>query len=125
MVSSGRYVAKGDKGQVATVLPKNFGVSVHSVENAIAAEKLGADYITAGHIFSTSCKPGLTPRGEEFLRQVAAAVDIPVYGIGGIGSENIDKIKNCGAAGACLMSSLMESENPSEFLDEISTIITG
>ncbi len=61
-----------------------LGTSVHSVEEAIEAEKLGATYITAGHVYATDCKKGLPPRGLLFLREVCEAVDISVYGIGGI-----------------------------------------
>ena len=48
------------------------------------AERLGATYVTAGHIFTTDCKKGLPPRGLDFLKNVCDAVTIPVYGIGGI-----------------------------------------
>lgn len=82
------------------------GVSVHSVEEAITAQALGASYITAGHIFTTDCKKGVPPRGLKFLQDVCSTVDIPVYAIGGISSENIELIKNI-ADGACQMSELM------------------
>lgn len=61
-----------------------IGTSVHSVEDAMEAEQLGATYVTAGHIFTTDCKKGLPPRGLDFLKNVCDAVTIPVYGIGGI-----------------------------------------
>ena len=60
------------------------GTSVHSVEDAIEAEKLGASYLTAGHIYVTDCKKGLPPRGTGFLREVCLQVSVPVYAIGGI-----------------------------------------
>jgi thiamine monophosphate synthase len=47
---------------------KTIGTSVHSVEEAIEAQKLGAIYISAGHIFATDCKKDLPPRGLEFLK---------------------------------------------------------
>ncbi len=88
-----------------------LGASCHSVEDALEAQALGCTYITAGHVFETDCKKGLPGRGLEFLRNVCAAVDIPVYGIGGIDSDNIILVRNAGASGACLMSSLMISED--------------
>ena len=88
-----------------------LGASCHSVEDALEAQVLGCTYITAGHVFETDCKKGLPGRGLEFLRNVCAAVDIPVYGIGGIGIDNIAMVRNAGASGACLMSSLMATEN--------------
>ncbi len=68
------------------------GTSIHSVSEAVEAEKLGASYLTAGHIYVTDCKKGLPPRGLPFLQHVCQAVQIPVYGIGGI---KIDKKHNC------------------------------
>ena len=56
-----------------------IGVSVHSVEEAIFAEKMGAGYVTAGHIFLTDCKKGLAARGLPFLKNVCESVGIPVY----------------------------------------------
>jgi thiamine-phosphate pyrophosphorylase len=81
------------------------------VEEALEAQTLGCTYITAGHVFETDCKKGLPGRGLEFLRKVCAAVDIPVYGIGGIDADNIVQVRAAGASGACLMSSLMVSED--------------
>lgn len=84
------------------------GVSTHSVDEAVEAEKLGAAYITAGHVFVTDCKKGLPPRGLDFLKNVCENTKIPVYAIGGIKRENIDSVIKCGAAGGCVMSSLMK-----------------
>lgn len=88
-----------------------LGASCHSVEDALEAQALGCTYITAGHVFETDCKKGLPGRGLEFLRNVCVAVDIPVYGIGGIDPDNIAFARNAGASGACLMSSLMLCED--------------
>ena len=88
-----------------------LGASCHSVEDALEAQALGCTYITAGHVFETDCKKGLPGRGLDFLRNVCAAVEIPVYGIGGIDSDNIALVSNAGASGACLMSSLMATED--------------
>lgn len=86
---------------------ETVGASVHSVEEAQKAERLGAAYITAGHIFATDCKKGLAPRGLEFLKSVCNAVNIPVYAIGGITPENAQSALDCGAAKVCVMSGLM------------------
>ena len=88
-----------------------LGASCHSVEDALEAQALGCTYITAGHVFETDCKKGLPGRGLDFLRNVCAAVDIPVYGIGGIDADNIALVRDAGANGACLMSSLMATED--------------
>lgn len=90
---------------------KNFstiGISVHSVNEAIEAQKLNASYITAGHIFETDCKKGLPGRGLNFLHEVTSSVKIPVYAIGGIDENNIDSVIQTGAYGACVMSGFMK-----------------
>lgn len=84
------------------------GVSVHAAEEALLAQKCGATYVTAGHIFVTDCKKGLAPRGIDFLRAVCSAVEIPVYAIGGIHEENMDRCVQAGAAGVCMMSDYMK-----------------
>jgi thiamine-phosphate pyrophosphorylase len=68
---------------------------------------LGASYVTAGHIFATDCKKGLEPRGITFLENVCASVDIPVYAIGGISSDNYMEALDAGAQRVCMMSALM------------------
>jgi len=95
---------------------EHMGVSVHSAEEAVAAWKAGASCLTAGHIFATDCKKGVLPRGLSFLEEVCRSVRIPVYAIGGISPENAQSCIQAGAAGICLMSSLMKAENPGDFL---------
>jgi thiamine-phosphate pyrophosphorylase len=84
-----------------------LGASCHSVEDAVKAERLGCTYITAGHIFATDCKKGVPPRGLEFLKEVCESIDIPVYAIGGINSENMNLTIEAGAKGVCIMSGFM------------------
>lgn len=96
-----------------------LGVSCHSAEDAIMAEKLGATYITAGHIFETDCKKGIKGRGLEFLQNVCKSVQIPVYAIGGITAQNIGEVKKSGACGVCVMSSMMKCENVEKYLGEL------
>lgn len=83
------------------------GASVHSPLEAMEAERLGADYVTAGHVFATDCKKGLEPRGISFLEDTVKSVKIPVYAIGGISRKNLQQVKAAGAAGACVMSQMM------------------
>ena len=88
-----------------------IGASCHSLEDAKEAERLGCTYITAGHIFRTDCKKGLPGRGLPFLRNICQNIAIPVYAIGGISNENIDAVRQTGAAGACIMSGFMVNSN--------------
>ena len=77
-------------------LVKCLGVSVHTLDEAVAAEAAGADFIVFGPIFNT---PGKTAIGIAPLRAVTAAVRIPVLAIGGITNENSAQIVAAGAAG--------------------------
>ena len=95
---------------------RRLGASCHSVAEAREAEALGCTYITAGHIFDTACKAGTPGRGLDFLREVCAAVGIPVYAIGGIAPENFRAVRAAGAAGGCVMSGLMTCPDPAAYL---------
>lgn len=95
---------------------ETIGVSVHSQEQARSALRLGADYLSAGHVFATDCKKGLAPRGLGFLSEICGEIPIPVYAIGGISAENIRSVQEAGAAGACVMSGIMRSEAPEEYV---------
>lgn len=89
-----------------------IGVSIHSKEEAVAARELGADELTAGHIYETSCKSGLAPRGLQFLKEISLAAKLPVNAVGGITPDRVDEILQAGASGICVMSSLMQCEDP-------------
>lgn len=89
---------------------KMIGVSTHSVEEALAAQKMGASYVTASHIFATQCKAGLEPRGLCYLKEVVDAVDIDVYALGGICPDNISLCIKTGADGVCMMSEYMNGD---------------
>ena len=77
-------------------LVRTLGRSVHSADEAIAAEAGGADFVIFGPIFET---PGKNPVGLEALRAVTQAVKIPVLAIGGITHENTPLVLGAGAAG--------------------------
>ncbi|MBP3702925.1 MAG: thiamine phosphate synthase [Lachnospiraceae bacterium] len=85
------------------------GASIHSVEEAVRAEALGATYLTASHIFPTDCKKGVPPKGLDFLKEVVEAVHIPVYALGGITKDRTDDVMSTGAAGYCMMSEFMKA----------------
>lgn len=88
---------------------ETVGISTHSISDALCAERLGATYITAGHIFETDCKKGVPPRGLDFLKEVCASVSIPVYAIGGIHRENTQSALDAGAFGVCRMEWFMNA----------------
>lgn len=88
------------------------GVSVHSVAEARQAAALGAGYLIAGHVFDTACKADTPPRGLSLLTTIHGAVNLPLYAIGGINAQNLAAVQQTGINGACLMSSLMQAEDP-------------
>lgn len=85
-----------------------IGISIHSFNEALKSQELGADYLLYGHVYETECKKGLKPRGLEELRKICEQVIIPVYGIGGINEKNYMDVLNVGAKGIAVMSSLMK-----------------
>ncbi|OFI05863.1 regulatory protein TenI [Clostridium acetireducens DSM 10703] len=88
-----------------------IGVSIHSLEEAIKAEKLGANYVLAGHVFETNCKKGLKPRGLDFIKNIKSNISIPIIAIGGINNKNVSSVIESGASGVAIMSSAMECDN--------------
>jgi thiamine-phosphate pyrophosphorylase len=123
---SGEAFSRGTAVQGTAAIPSiaampgiAWGVSVHSAAEARNAEDQGAAWLIAGHVFPTDCKKGLEARGLDFLATVAGAVKVPVYGIGGITEDNIALLPQTGAAGVCLMSSLMETEDPAGLLTRL------
>ena len=87
------------------------GVSIHSLEEAILAEKLGADYILASNIYATKCKEGLKGKGVTFLKEIKEKTNIKVIALGGITSKNIKDVLKEKIEGVAVMSTLMESNN--------------
>lgn len=82
------------------------GVSVQTVEQALAAQAAGADYLGVGAVFGTATKPDATDVGVEGLAAICAAVDIPVVAIGGLNAQTIPALANTGADGAAAVSAL-------------------
>ena len=96
---------EGGGGICASSLTQNLkiGVSVHSLDQALSAQELGADYVVAGHIFDTPSHALERGRGLWFLREICENLSIKTYAIGGINFKNLSEIKQAGAAGAYMM----------------------
>lgn len=86
-----------------------IGKSTHSLQQAIDAEKEGADYISIGPVFQTRAKPYTV--GIETLRQVSRAVKIPVVAIGGINVSNIDSVMQAGARNIAVISAVVSAND--------------
>lgn len=85
---------------------KIVGVSAHSVEEALAAQAAGADYLGVGAVFATGTKTDATYLSLEEVRAITAAVRIPAVAIGGISRGNILQLKGCGLSGVAVVSAL-------------------
>ena len=85
---------------------KILGVSAQTVEQALAAEAAGADYLGVGAVFSTSTKTDAVEVPPETLRAICSAVSIPVVAIGGIGRDNLLELSGSGVAGVALVSAI-------------------
>ena len=88
-----------------------IGVSVHSVEEALEAVKNGADYLGVGAMFSTSTKTNIRVLTKEILRDICAAVDVPVVAIGGIGKANLSQLSGTGVDGVALVSAIFAADD--------------
>ncbi len=88
-----------------------IGVSAHSVEEALEAVKNGADCLGVGAVFSTSTKADANVLPKEILRDICAAVDIPVVAIGGINKTNISALSGSGVDGVALVSAIFGSDD--------------
>jgi thiamine-phosphate pyrophosphorylase len=80
------------------IVPAGFliGRSTHSLEQAIEAEKQGADYIGSGPVFATPTKEDYIPIGIDTVKQVIETVRIPVVAIGGLNLDNISELQKIG-----------------------------
>lgn len=85
---------------------KIIGVSVQTVEQAVFAEKRGADYLGTGAVFPTGSKEDAEQVSLETVREICGAVSIPVIAIGGINKENVMQLAGSGICGIAVISSI-------------------
>ena len=93
---------------------KILGVSTQTVEEAILAEKMGADYLGVGAVFPTGSKDDCWVLSHELCRDICSAVKIPVVAIGGITKDNIKMLKGLGFAGISVISAIFAQKNIEE-----------
>lgn len=93
---------------------KIIGVSAHNVEEALLAQKNGADYLGVGAVFNTTSKSDVTTLNHEVLKEICEAVSIPVIAIGGINEENVSKLAGSGICGVAVISAIFAKEHIKE-----------
>ncbi len=87
------------------------GKSTHSIEQARAAQREGADYIGFGPIFATPTKPDYAPIGLADIRRVHAEVSLPIFCIGGINIDNLQSVMDAGAKRVVMVSALLKAHS--------------
>ena len=112
--ADGVHVGQSDMGatNVRDILgdDKIIGVSVQTVEQAVLAEKQGADYLGVGAVFPTGSKADCEEVSHETLKAICGAVDIPVVAIGGISTGNVLKLKDSGISGIAVISAIFAAD---------------
>ncbi|MDE2180233.1 MAG: thiamine phosphate synthase [candidate division NC10 bacterium] len=97
-----------------------IGVSCHSLEEAIEAERGEADFITFGPLFPTPSKAAYGPPvGLAQLREVRRQVQLPIFGIGGITVFNAASVMAAGADGAAVISAVMAADDPADAVSNL------
>ena len=113
--SDGVHIGQGDMPlcEARRILgdDKIIGVTARTKEQAVEAERDGADYIGSGAVFKTDTKTDTKPLSYDELKEICGAVAIPVVAIGGINKDNILTLRGSGAAGAALVSAIFGAED--------------
>lgn len=114
-----------DAGYVRSVIGENkiLGVSAQTVEQAILAEKMGADYLGVGAVFSTRSKEDADDVNFETLKAICENVTIPVVAIGGIGADNVSELKGSGICGVAVISAIFAANNIQKATAELKKLI--
>ena len=101
------------------------GKSTHSLEQALAAQREGADYIGFGPIFTTPTKPEYVPIGLSDIKQVHAEVRLPIFCIGGIKVDNLEQVIAAGARRVAIVSGLLKAPDIAEYARMAKRLLTS
>ena len=88
-----------------------IGATAHNVQEALAAQAAGADYLGCGAVFATTTKRDTVPLGLEGLCAIRKAVHIPIAGIAGVTAKNYGQVLATGADGAAVVSAILGTED--------------
>lgn len=101
-----------------------IGISTHSVQQASAAEKGGADYIGFGPVFATRTKDAGAEQGLEGVCLIKKAVALPVIAIGGINHGNVREVIAAGADGVAVLSAVLAAAEPEKAAAEMVRLVS-
>ncbi|WP_342604651.1 thiamine phosphate synthase [Peribacillus sp. FSL E2-0159] len=110
---------------VKQMVPEDMivGVSVSTLEEALEAERNGADYIGVGSVFPTKTKKDATLMAIGDLEEICRSLSIPAVAIGGITADNISALSNCGLSGTAVVSAIMNADSPKTASESLLKII--
>ncbi|MCM3674214.1 MULTISPECIES: thiamine phosphate synthase [Peribacillus] len=110
---------------VKQMVPEDMiiGVSVSTLEEALEAERNGADYIGVGSVFPTKTKQDATHMAIGDLEEICRSVSIPAVAIGGITADNISALSNSGLSGTAVVSAIMNADSPKTASESLLKII--
>jgi thiamine-phosphate pyrophosphorylase len=101
-----------------------IGISAESLEDAIEAEKGGADYLGVSPIYATPTKTDTAaPLGLEGLQEIRKAVKLPLIGIGGLNKDNATEVIRNGADGVAVVSAIVAADDPEAAARELKNMI--
>ncbi|HET9857720.1 MAG TPA: thiamine phosphate synthase [Chthoniobacterales bacterium] len=100
-----------------------LGKSTHSFEQAVAAEREGADYIGFGPIFATPTKPDYQPIGLTGIKRVHNEVTVPIFCIGGIKIDNLGQLIAAGAKRVAIVSGLLKATDIANYARACKTLL--
>lgn len=104
---------------------KILGVSAQRVEQAVEAEKNGADYLGVGAVFNTSTKLDADSVSYETLQEICNSVSIPVVAIGGINKNNVPRLQGSGIDGVAVVSAIFAQNDVSVATSDLYHLAKG
>ena len=124
--ADGVHVGQSDMeaGDVRALIGKDkiLGVSAQTVEQAILAERRGADYLGVGAVFHTGSKADADDVTHDTLKAICNAVRIPVVAIGGIGKHNVLELRGSGICGVAVISAIFAAGDIRSATAELKTL---
>lgn len=125
--ADGVHVGQSDmnSSEVRALIGKDkiLGVSAQTVEQAVLAEKNGADYLGVGAVFKTSSKDDAAEVPFSVLKEICEAVKIPVVAIGGINSKNISELADSGIKGIAVISAIYGQKDILSSTKELKSLV--
>ncbi len=97
-----------------------IGASSHNLQQALEAQRLGADYVNLGPVFATNTKTlGAAPLGVDLVREIAGHLTVPYTVMGGIGLKNLDDLLSVGAGRVAVVTAVTQASDPQKAAYEL------